>query len=259
MRLGDADAERLSLLGRFYDPNSAAFLESAGVTVGDSAVDLGCGHGAVTARIAERVGDTGHVYAVDTSADQLRIARSTAADRANVTFIQGAVEDDPLQGKRVDWVYNRFLLMHVGDVGKALAAMGDMLTDGGALLVEIADIGSLQFLPESSESNLWRPWWYALGQARGACYDVAERIEELFQQTGFVIERADRCQPVAASREAKLVHALGFEQCVPAYLNEIGAPGEQIEEHRAYLRRVIDDPSVSVALFRNTQYIARRG
>lgn len=68
MRLGDADAERLKLLGRFYDPNSAAFIESAGVATGDSIADLGCGHGAITDRIAARVGDTGTVYAVDASA-----------------------------------------------------------------------------------------------------------------------------------------------------------------------------------------------
>jgi len=61
MRLGDADAERLTLLGRFYDPSSAAFIDSLGVEAGDAVVDLGCGHGAVTDTIAARVGDTGTV------------------------------------------------------------------------------------------------------------------------------------------------------------------------------------------------------
>lgn len=257
MRLGDADAERLKLLGRFYDPNSAAFIESAGVAAGDSIADVGCGHGAVTDRIAARVGDAGTVYAVDASADQLRIARSILAHRRNVTFIEGAVEDAPLHGVCVDWVYSRFLLMHVGDVRRALLAMADMLTDSGALLLEIADVGSLRFLPGSHESDLWRPWWYALGRSRGASYDVAERIEELLDQTGFAIHRCDRYQPVAASAEAKLVHALGFDQCAPAYLNEIGAPADQIDAHYAFLRRAVNDPTIMIALFSNTQYIAR--
>lgn len=42
MRLGDADAERRKPLGRFYDPNSVAFIESAGVAAGDSIADVGC-------------------------------------------------------------------------------------------------------------------------------------------------------------------------------------------------------------------------
>jgi hypothetical protein len=68
----------------------------------------------------------------------------------------------------------------------------------------------------------------------------------------------DRHQPIASSKEAKLVHALGFEQCAPAYLTEIGALAEQIDTHRRYLSRVLDDPRVTIALFDNTQYIARR-
>lgn len=258
MQVGDADAGRLKLLGRFYDPHSAAFLEAAGVAAGDSVADLGCGHGAVTDRIAARVGDTGTVYAVDASPDQLRIARAALAHRRNVTFVEAAVEDHPLAGVRVDWVYSRFLLMHVSDVRRALLAMANMLTEGGALLLEVADVGSLRFLPESPDSDVWRPWWYALGRARGAAYDVAERIEGFLDQAGFTIERCDRYQPVAASAEAKLVHALGFDQCAPAYLNEIGAPADQIDAHYSFLRRAVDDPTIMVALFNNTQYIARR-
>lgn len=257
MRLGNADAERLTLLGQFYDPSSAAFIESAGIGAGHSVADLGCGHGAITDRIADRVGDTGTVYAVDASADQLEVARSKMAHHHNVTFIEGALEDDPLGGVRVDWVYCRFLLMHVGDVARALRAMAEMLTEGGALLLEIADIGSLRFMPGSRESDLWRPWWYALGRSRGASYDVAERIEELLDQTELVIHRCDRYQPVASSQEAKLVHALGFDQCAAAYQNEIGVPAEQIEAHYSFLRRAVDDPTVMVALFNNVQYIAR--
>jgi len=34
MQLGDNDTDRLTLLGQFYDPSSAAFLESAGVAEG---------------------------------------------------------------------------------------------------------------------------------------------------------------------------------------------------------------------------------
>jgi SAM-dependent methyltransferase len=258
MQIGDADARRLQLLGQFYDPMSSAFLEAAGVRQGDTVADLGCGHGGVTERIAARVGDAGHVYAIDASPDQLRIARSALAHRPNVTFVQASLEDDPLRGHRVDWVYGRFLLMHVRNLDHALRAMADMLTPGGSLLLEVADVGSLTFSPADPASGLWRPWWYALGRARGLAFDVAERITDSLHSAGFEIRRRDRHQPIAATTEAKLVHALGFEQCADAYLSEIGAPLEQLEAHRRYLERVLDDDSVTVALFANTQYVARR-
>jgi SAM-dependent methyltransferase len=258
LQVGSNDGERLALLGQFYDPNSSAFLESAGVTEGDSIVDMGCGHGGVTDRMARRVGDTGTVYAVDSSADQLQIARSALTHHRNITIIDGALEDDPLRGRRVDWVYSRFLLMHVRDLRRALAAMADMLTDHGALLLEIADVGTARFSPADPDSELWRPWWYALGHARGLSFNVADTIEDALDTAGFTIHRRDQYQPISSGREAKLVHTLGFEQCAPAYLTEINAPPEHIDAHRRYLNRVLDDQSVTIALFNNTQIVARR-
>lgn len=258
MQVGSNDGERLKLLGQFYDPNSGAFLESAGVAQGDSIVDLGCGHGGVTDRMARRVGESGTVYAVDASADQLRVARSALNHHQNITFIGSALEDDPLRGRRVDWAYSRFLLMHVRDVRRALDAMTGMLANDGALLLEIADVGTAQFSPADPDSELWRPWWYALGQARGLSFDVACTIEDALDAAGYAIHRRDQYQPIDSSREAKLVHALGFEQCAPAYLTEISAPPAHVDAHRRYLSRVLDDQSVTIALFNNTQIIARR-
>lgn len=258
MELGDADAQRLKLLGQFYDPSTSAFLEAAGVGPGDSGVDIGCGHGGVSDRIAARVGDSGTVFAVDASPEQLQVARNALAHRTNVRFVQRGLEDDPLDGQRVDWVYSRFLLMHVRDVRRALTSMAAMVADGGALLLEIADVGSLRFWPDDSDSGLWREWWYALGRARGLSFDVADRIEDLLAEAGFAIHRKDRYQPIASSAEAKLVHALGFEQCAAAYHGEVGVPAEQIEIHRRYLDRVLHDPKVTISLFENVQYVAHR-
>lgn len=258
MQIGDADARRLRLLGQFYDPMSSAFLEAAGVRPGDTVADLGCGHGGVTERIAALVGDAGRVYAVDASPEQLRVARTNLADRPNVTFIQASLEDDPLCGQRVDWVYCRFLLMHVTNLDRALNAMADMLNPRGSLLLEIADVGSLAFSPADPASDLWIRWWYALGRIRGFAFDVVDRITDSLHDAGFVIGRRDRHQPSASTAEAKLLHALGFEQCVGAYLHEVGAPPEQIDAHRRYLSRVLHDRDVTIALFENTQYVAHR-
>ena len=48
----------------------------------------------------------------------------------------------------------------------------------------------------------------------------------------------------------------GIGQSSSAQQNEIGAPPDQIEAHYAFLRRAVNDPTVMVALFHNTQYIA---
>jgi hypothetical protein len=133
-----------------------------------------------------------------------------------------------------------------------------MLAGNGALLLEMSDTGALRFVPgDDPAADLWKQWWFALGRARGVSYDVFDRTPGLLTAAGFAIERSDRFQPVSALPDAKTLPALGFEQCVPGYLEHAGANAIDIERHRAFLRRVIPDPDVAVELFPTTQYVAR--
>jgi ubiquinone/menaquinone biosynthesis C-methylase UbiE len=257
MQLGTADADRLALLGNHYNPNTHAFLNIAGVGPGDSVIDIGCGHGAVTSWLAKRVGDTGTVFALDASGAQLDIARQRLQHFSNVVYAEGTIENHPLGDVQAKWAYSRFLLMHVANPAKALAAMAQTLAPGGRVLLELADIGSLRFVPGSPVSDCWRNWWFELGKARGASYDIADHVEPLLEGAGLAVERKDRYQPISTCREAKLVHALGFEQCVPGYIDELGVALEDVQGHRDYLHAVLDDPNVAVELFQTTQYIAR--
>jgi SAM-dependent methyltransferase len=258
MAIGDLDTARLGLVDRFYNPSSRAFCESAGIAAGGAVAEIGCGHGSMTRWLAERVGPNGVVYAVDASAEQLDTARRAVGDLPQVRFVHAQIEEAPLKAGSVDWVYNRFLLMHVTDAAAAIAAMRRMLTADGALLLELSDIGALRFVPGNDPAaDLWRQWWFALGRVRGASYDIFDRTPSLLTASGFVIDRSDRFQPVSALPEAKTLTALGFEQCVPGYLEHAGASQADIEQHRAFLRRVIPDRDIAVELFPTTQFVAR--
>ena len=258
MNIGAADLQRLEILGRYYDPASRAFLESAGVGEGSVIADIGCGHGAMTAWLANQVGETGKVYAIDPSREQLEIAQARAGHHPHVELICARVEDGAVGDDQVDWAYSRFLLMHVSDAAAALRAMARMLKPDGRLLLEMADVATLKFLPGHAASELWATWWFALGRSLKTSYDVAERTPELLSAAGFVIERSDRFQPVSSLPDAKRLHALGFEQLIPAYVEHAGAKRDEIDAHLAYLRDAIADPAISVELYRNTQYVARK-
>ncbi|WP_227979783.1 class I SAM-dependent methyltransferase [Nocardia spumae] len=259
MAVGDRDAARLALLDQHYNPSSRAFLESVGLTAGATVADIGCGHGTMTAWLAERVGPDGLVYAIDSSVEQLDIARRMVGELPQVQYIHARIEDAPLEVGAVDWVYSRFLLMHVADPAAAIGAMERMLDDDGALLLEMSDVGALRFVPgHDPAADLWRQWWFALGRARGAAHDICDRTPRLLTDAGFIIARSDRFQPVSAMPEAKMLHALGFEQCVPAYLEIAGADPAEIDAHRAFLERVVPDTEVAVELYSTSQYFARK-
>lgn len=256
---GAADAERLRLLGDHYNPASRALLESAGIRAGDCVADFGCGHGAMTAWLAERVGEGGTIYAVDSASEQLEIAGRELAGCRNVHFLCARVEDEPLPAAHLDVAYCRFLLLHVPDPLAAVRAMARMLKPTGRLVLEVADIGSLRFVPGGPNAELWLQWWLALGRARRASFDVAERFDSLLQAVGLRLERMDVYQPVSFRRDAKQLHALGFRQLIPDYIARAGACPNDIERHLAFLDSVIDDASVRVELYRTTHYVAALG
>ena len=256
--VGTTNVDRLQLLNEHYNPSSRALLEMVGVRSGGRVADIGCGHGAMSAWLAERVGPTGKVYAVDSSREQIELAGQRIAHLPQVELVCARVEDLPAQLGALDLVYSRFLLLHLPDPLAAIRAMAGLLRDEGQLVLEVPDIEALRFVPGEQASDLWRRWWMRLGEVSGASYDVAGQAADLLVAAGLSIQRRDRYQPVSARQEAKLLHALGFQQLIGAYIGRAGAAPHEIEEHLAFLRRVIPDPKVTVELYSITQYVATR-
>jgi ubiquinone/menaquinone biosynthesis C-methylase UbiE len=255
---GTADADRLGLLAYHYNPASRAILEAAGLGAGQRVADIGCGHGAMTAWLAECVGERGSVLALDSSAAQLELAAAELAHFDNIEYLCASVEAAPIADDLLDIAFCRFLVLHLRDPALAVRKIAAMLKPGGCLVVEVADIGALRFSPGGPDSELWAPWWFALGKVRGASYDVGPRFDDLLRDAGLQLERMDEYQPVSTRREAKLLHALGFRQLIPDYIEHAGAHPDAIQRHLAFLDAALDDPGVRVALYRTTQYIARK-
>lgn len=68
-------------------PVTEALIEYARPTVGMRVLDLASGTGEPAITLAQRVGPSGHVTALDVSADLLEIAQKRAQDRGFTNFI----------------------------------------------------------------------------------------------------------------------------------------------------------------------------
>src|SRR3954452_1345877 len=118
--------------------------------VGASVLDVGCGFGDATERIAGLIGFTGHAHGVDVAP---RFIESCKADvkAANASFSVADVQFDDLGGP-YDYVFSRFGVMFFDNPGAAMRNIRRSMAPGARLVVVVWRI---------REDN---PWMYAAQQ-----------------------------------------------------------------------------------------------
>jgi SAM-dependent methyltransferase len=103
---------------------------------GERVLDVGAGTGTLALELAERVGDTGRITAVDVSTPMLaraaqRIADAGVADR--VRLLQADAQVHPFESARHDAVTSRFGVMFFEDPTAAFANLAGATRPGGRL------------------------------------------------------------------------------------------------------------------------------
>ncbi|HTU53678.1 MAG TPA: class I SAM-dependent methyltransferase [Acetobacteraceae bacterium] len=116
-------------------PVLARLLERAGAQPGECLLDVGCGAGTSTLRLAGQVGPSGHVLGVDISEPMLTLARRRAAERgiSNISFLRADAQTHPFGAAAFDRVVSRFGVMFFADPVAAFRNLRRALRPGGAL------------------------------------------------------------------------------------------------------------------------------
>jgi SAM-dependent methyltransferase len=101
---------------------------------GDRVVDLGCGFGDTTQRLAELVGPEGDALGIDVSEPFIKVAREEAgeASAANVRFAVGDVQVTKFE-ESFDYAFSRMGIMFFANPVQALRNVCQALTPGGRL------------------------------------------------------------------------------------------------------------------------------
>ncbi|PVZ07759.1 methyltransferase domain-containing protein [Actinomycetospora cinnamomea] len=107
---------------------------------GETVLDLACGQGTHTRRLADAVGPSGLVVGADLSPPMLdRAARAVRAD--NTVLVRADAMDPPLRDDTVDAVSCSLCLHLVPDLDTALAQIARVLKPGGRLAVAVPGQG----------------------------------------------------------------------------------------------------------------------
>lgn len=113
----------------------ATALDRLGLGAGWRCVDVGAGGGDVSVALAEMVGRSGRVYAVDSDPRARDEVADAAAAHAQVIALTQAGEDLSLP-EEVDLAFCRFLLLHVLDPRAVVTKMATAVRSGGWVVTQ---------------------------------------------------------------------------------------------------------------------------
>jgi SAM-dependent methyltransferase len=116
-------------------PLGDELIRRAAIRRGERVIDVGCGTGATTLELAERVGPEGSVLAIDLSEPMLALARRRSADRgqSNVRFLYADAQSHRFEAAAHDLLISRFGVMFFNDPVAAFANLRTALRPGGRL------------------------------------------------------------------------------------------------------------------------------
>jgi ubiquinone/menaquinone biosynthesis C-methylase UbiE len=134
--MGHEAAEWLDRPEREREEEPAKLLDALKLRSGDVAADVGAGSGFFTFRMAERVGPSGQVLAVDIQPEMLAIIRRRAEERGvkNVRLVQGTITDPRLPPNSVDLILMVDVYHEFSHPWEMTRAMVRSLKPGGRLV-----------------------------------------------------------------------------------------------------------------------------
>jgi SAM-dependent methyltransferase len=131
---GKAWVEGRELLDRILQPYADLLVDDVSARPVTDVLDVGCGNGATTLAISERLGPESRVVGIDISAPMLEIAAARAGQaRLPATFILANAETYPFEAGTFDAIVSRFGVMFFDDPNAAFKNLKRTLKKGGTL------------------------------------------------------------------------------------------------------------------------------
>jgi ubiquinone/menaquinone biosynthesis C-methylase UbiE len=123
--------DRQELQDAVLAPVSALLFGRTEVAAGERVLDIGCGCGATTLELVQRVGPAGHVLGLDLSAPMLERARQRTPPGASATFVAADATVYPFEPGDADLLFSRFGVMFFAEPARSFANMRKGLRKGG--------------------------------------------------------------------------------------------------------------------------------
>lgn len=209
-----------------------ALVDLVPLSAGAIVLDMACGDGVYAPMLAERVGPTGRVVAVDRSAAFLQVAASHAAATAyaeRISFKTGDIRRLPFDAGTFDGVWCAHSLYSLPDPLAALREMCRVTKPGGLVAVLENDTLHHHLLPWPADLEL------ALRQAQ-----LEDLQQSASQADKFYIGRQLREVFALAGLEDCALSAHSIDHCAPLSADERTFLGEYLADLASRARSHLD-------------------
>src|SRR6476619_4863136 len=190
--LGTHDEEliRLGLQHRVWRPMVLDCWQRAGITVGKRVLDLGAGPGYAALDLADIVGPSGEVVALERSGNFVNAMRESFRRRgfSNVKIHELDLMTGDLLKANYDFSWCRWVLSFVSDPSLLIRKLGAVMPKGGiSIFHEYAHYETWRFLqpieaPEKFSEHVIATWRKSGGEPDGG-----RHLPTLLSQNGFII------------------------------------------------------------------------
>lgn len=175
-----------------YDPFGEKAMECAGLKTGERVIDVGCGCGKTTNKLAELVGPEGHVTALDISVPMLKAAQDRlTANAKQVEFVAADAETFGFEPESYDVMFSQFGLMFFHNMDAAFSNIFRALKPNGRLAFvcwRLPDQNPWLVLPFEAVRKFVPDMSQPSPDVISSPFSLARRgrVEELLNDAGFV-------------------------------------------------------------------------
>ena len=259
LRGGRAGAQRLRLLNRVKWPTTEAVLGAAGLRAGMSCLDVGCGGGDVTLKMAAIVGAEGNVVGVDRDEAILRLAGQEAERQdLSVTFRRLEAEDLTEQSA-YDVVFSRYLLSHLPRPRRAVEAMVRALRPGGRLVLEDVFFPGHVCYPANAAFARYLEIYQEVASAKeGGDAAIGPRLLGLALDAGLVEVQVGLVVPTFRDGDGKRVAQVTMEHIREAAVGAGLVTDQEVDDIVAELSRFAEDERTLMSIAPTFQVWGRK-
>lgn len=189
----DEEIERLGLQHRAWRQRALDAWRSARIGPGQAVLDVGCGPGYASLDLAELVGPSGRVIAVDKSERFLRALDATCRQRGitNIETHSADFDAGEFPDGIADRAWCRWVLAFVKNPRAVLARMAAALAPEGVIVLhEYFDYSTWRAAPQCSELEEFVSAVMASWRDNGGEPDIALQLPRWLEELGFEVHSA---------------------------------------------------------------------